>query len=76
MARTNSLKTLSRNATGGRWYGIGTMVETDDDQVPDPASCNAELWGHGFDINQASVNATFIAALVNAYRDGHLVEIQ
>ena len=40
-----SLRKLSNAATGGTWHGVGYMVETDNDSLADPASCNAAMYG-------------------------------
>lgn len=69
-----TLKQLSDAATRGGWYGVGGMVETDDDTVANPACCIANRYDHQSTYRQESDNAEFIAALVNAYRDGKLVE--
>ncbi len=69
------LRTLSRNATPGIWIAVGSMVETASDKHADPACCGADVYDQGHLQHDGAANALFIAALVNAYRAGLLVEV-
>jgi hypothetical protein len=68
------LEKLSDKATGGTWYGIESMVETDNEYGADPACCRTESYGHTSTPEAERANAEFIAAVVNAFRDGRLIE--
>lgn len=74
MSELSELRKLSDAAAAGIWYPVGAMIEVEDDKVPDPASCNPELYGQGFEGFEklALANAEFIALLVNAFRAGNL----
>jgi hypothetical protein len=52
------------------------MVETASDKHADPACCGADVYDQGRLQHDGAANARFIAALVNAYRAGLLVEVQ
>ena len=63
---TEYFNQLAEQRTPGNWYAVAGMVETDNDDVPDPCTCYIDLYNQG-DRNEKTreqiyANARFIAA--------------